>query len=72
MDLTGFANRLLTKRPKTFFQKYDKYLLRNGVQGNGGFEKIGTSHEVEPLYLKDYLSYDEIKVSALLSVSSES
>lgn len=72
MDLVSFVDRLLRKRPVTFFAKYDQYLLRDGKAGKGGFEKIGSPGEVPPLCLKDYLSYDEMKVSALLSVSSES
>ncbi|XP_068217526.1 uncharacterized protein [Palaemon carinicauda] len=72
MDLISFVDRLLCKRPVTFFAKNDQYLLRDRTRGSGGFEKIGTNEERPPLCLKDYLSYDEIKVSALVSVSSES
>lgn len=72
MDLTSFVDRLLRNRPVTFFGKNDQYLLRDRTAGKGGFEKTGTSEETPPLCLKDYLSYDEMKVSALLSVSSES
>ncbi len=64
-----FIDRLLTKRPLMFMTKADTYLLRNGIKGQGGFEAIGTSNEKKPLALADYLSYDEIAISALLGVS---
>ncbi|KAK7079173.1 hypothetical protein SK128_001477 [Halocaridina rubra] len=72
IDLASFVNRLLYKRPVTFFHKYDQYLLRDGSTGKGGFERIGSDAETPQLCLDEYLSYDEMKVSALLSVSSES
>ena len=34
-----------------------------------GFEAIGSDHEQAPLLLADYLSYDEIQLSALISVA---
>lgn len=72
MSLLGLVDRLLLKRPVTFFGRDDQYLLRDGTHGRGGFEKIGSEQEVPPLCLKEYLSYDEVKLSALLSVSSYS
>ncbi|KAG7162658.1 uncharacterized protein LOC121873677 isoform X2 [Homarus americanus] len=72
MDMVGLVDRLLHKRPITFFGRLDQYLLRDTTQSKGGFEKIGTDQETPPLCLADYLSYDEIKLSALLSVSSPS
>lgn len=35
----------------------------------GGFEDIGTSRERPPLVLADYLSYDEMAISALVNVA---
>lgn len=70
LDLMGLVDRLLRKRPFTFFGRDDQYLLRDGTRGKGGFEKIGSKQEAAPLKLCDYLSYDEMKLSALLSVSS--
>lgn len=72
LSLLGLVDRLLLKRPVTFFGRGDQYLLRDGTHGRGGFEKIGSEQEAPPLCLKDYLSYDEVKLSALLSVSSSS
>lgn len=70
MDLLGLVDRLLRMRPVSFLGRWDQYLLRDGSKGKGGFEKIGTNLEKPPLLLKDYLSYDEMKLSSLLCVSS--
>lgn len=70
MDVASFQDRLLTKRPLMFMTHSDKYLLRDGTQGSGGFEAIGTPAEQPPLVLEDYLSYDEMQVAALLGVST--
>ena len=64
-----FIDRLLVKRPLMFMTEYDTYRLRNGRKGNGGFEKIGTENEQSFLILKDYISYDEMQIAALLGVS---
>ncbi|PSN41743.1 hypothetical protein C0J52_16929 [Blattella germanica] len=55
MGVIDFIQRLLEKRSASFFGKNDKYLLEN---------------EKPPLILANCLSYDEMKLSALLSVSS--
>lgn len=64
----AFIKRLLIKRPLMFMTGADTYLLRNGAQGNDGFEAIGTTEEKSPLRLADYLSYDEMQIAALLGV----
>jgi len=69
MTKLQFVDRLLTKRPLMFMTNKDWYLLRDGTTGNGNFENIGTYHEQAPLTLENYLSYDEIQISALLGVS---
>lgn len=69
LDINGFIDRLIMKRPLTFCSEDDIYLLRDGKYGRGGFEQIGTEEEVAPLILKDYLSYDEMQIAALLGVS---
>lgn len=69
MSRDAFITRLLTNRPMAFLTSHDDYLLRTGQQGAGGFEAIGTHNEIAPLLLKDYLSYDEMEISALLGVS---
>ncbi|XP_036339374.1 uncharacterized protein LOC118748800 isoform X1 [Rhagoletis pomonella] len=70
MTLTAFVQRLLEKRCASFYGCIDKYLLVTGEKGYGGFCEVGTSAEKAPLLLKDVLSYDEIKLTALLSISS--
>jgi hypothetical protein len=70
MNRQQFIMRLLEQRPLTFISLSDNYVLRGKVFGIGGFEKIGTSAEHAPLLLKDYLSYDEMAVSALIGMSS--
>lgn len=69
MTVHDFIDRLLTKRPLMFMQNNDAFLLQDGTSGSGGFEKIGTNHEKSPLILADYLSYDEMQISALIAVS---
>jgi hypothetical protein len=70
MNAQQFMMRLLEQRPLMFMTESDRYLLRsNTVQGNGGFETIGTKNERSPLILKDYLSYDEMGLAALIGVS---
>lgn len=69
MDTNAFICRLITKRPLMFLGKNDSYLLRNKTKGQGQFETIGTSQEKAPLILADYLSYDEMQISALLGIS---
>lgn len=70
MTLTGFVQRLLTKRCASFIGVNDKYLLLTGERGASGFVDIGTYKQKPALILENCLSYDEIKLSALLSVSS--
>jgi len=70
IERAAFIDRLLIKRPLMFMQTNDQYLLRDGKSdGAGGFEFIGTPHEKFPLILKDYLSYDEMQMAALIGVS---
>lgn len=68
MSEQSFIDRLLIKRPLMFMTESDMYLLRNGKQGQGGFEKIGTPNEKSPLVLRDYISYDEMQIAALIGV----
>lgn len=70
MTIIEFIQRLLIKRAVSFIHKNDYYILRDGTHGYGSWETIGTDQEKEPLVLLEYLSYHEIKLSALLSVSS--
>ena len=71
MSAQKFLIRLLEQRPLMFMTENDQYLLRaDGGSGQGGFETIGTENERSPLILKDYLSYDEMAVAALVGISS--
>uniref|UniRef100_A0A1B0ATB3 Uncharacterized protein n=1 Tax=Glossina palpalis gambiensis TaxID=67801 RepID=A0A1B0ATB3_9MUSC len=70
LNVTEFVQRLLTERCASFFGKNDKYLLMSRVRGCSGFMQVGTKDEKPPLILRNVLSYDEIKLSAFLSVSS--
>ena len=38
--------------------------------GSGGFDTIGTDRESAPLLMSEYMSYDEMKISALLATCS--
>ncbi|XP_054728954.1 uncharacterized protein LOC129237973 [Anastrepha obliqua] len=70
MTLTGLVQRLLEKRCVAFVGPLDDYLLLKGRKTMANFFDVGTEDEKTPLFLKDVLSYDEIKLSAFLSVSS--
>ncbi|XP_022921142.2 uncharacterized protein [Onthophagus taurus] len=69
MTVVDLVDRLLKKRAITFVGVMDAWKLRDGKEGIGDWESIGTDDETN-LKLKNYLSYDEIKLSAFLSVSS--
>lgn len=76
MDAPGLVDRLLTERPLVFFKAHDEYVLRSGDTGSGGagpeggFALVGTADEQPPLLLARTLSYDELALSALLSLST--
>jgi hypothetical protein len=79
MDLKAFIDRLLTQRPMVFVGALDLSIIKEdakmGVKGvRGGsvaspFEFIGKPKQTPPLVLENYLSYDEMQISALLGVS---
>ena len=68
-------NFLYFQRPLVFVGDSDYYLLRNGESGAGIWTLIGqedhlkSSHDNVPS-IKEYMTYDEIKLAALLQVSS--
>jgi|SRR5579872_3075195 len=67
----AFIDRLLTKRPIVFYTPFDSCYLGKQVQGTGrNFTAIGTKDEKSPLLLRNYISYDEMQISALLGVST--
>ncbi|KAJ8604663.1 hypothetical protein CTAYLR_006530 [Chrysophaeum taylorii] len=63
LDDAAFETRLFRKRARD-----DEWQLRDGSVGCGGWETVGTDRE--NLVLADYLSYDEIAVSAVLGASA--
>lgn len=71
LTLLDFVDRLLTKRAVIFVGVADHYVLLDSTTGSGNWESIGTSEENPPLILENCLSYDEIKLSVFLSVSSK-
>lgn len=72
MTVIDLVQRLLAKRCVFFIGGGDAYKLLDGSTGVGGFERIGTSKQKAPLLLENVLSYDEIKLAALLYVSTHS
>ncbi|KAK5647482.1 hypothetical protein RI129_002374 [Pyrocoelia pectoralis] len=70
MTIIELVDRLLSKRAVMFLDGNDDYLLIDGTTGSDTWETIGTETETEKLNLVNGISYDEIKLSALLSVSS--
>lgn len=69
MSSVDFVSRLLSCRPLAFLGHGDSYLLRDGSQGQGGFEQLGGPRQRAPLVIEELLSYDEMAISALLGVS---
>lgn len=75
LTIEQFIDRMLINRPLAFFMPRDQFLLKSGLDGAcgmdaaEGFGRVGTDSEDE-LRLADVLSYDEMAVSALLSVST--
>ncbi|XP_076166778.1 ADP-ribosylarginine hydrolase CG3568 isoform X2 [Ptiloglossa arizonensis] len=70
MGLVQFIHRLLEKRAVHFYGSDDRWKLIDGKTGVDGWENVGTDNEKEPLVLTKCLSYDEIKLSAMLAMSS--
>lgn len=79
MTLTGLFDRFVTKRPVCFFGVDDIYTLRDKTEGNGNWEWVGTDPSQHPFNdgvkvfvpdIAEYLSYDEMMLSALIGMSS--
>lgn len=66
----ALIHRLLTKRPYVFFGGGDTNLLRSGHYGNN-FQILGTDKEHASFNLQDYISYDEMALSALVGASTK-
>ena len=73
MTFEQFVDRLICKRPLAFLTAADSWLTKQGDYGAGSWGEIGTDEEGETyqvLKMQDYLTYDEIKISALLQINS--
>jgi len=70
-DENWLMTRLLTKRPLMFMCSNDVWQLPDGQKGSGGWDEVGTDEENEPLVLQNYLSYDEMALSALIGISAK-
>lgn len=70
MTLPEFFDRLIAKRPIVFYLPDDTSVLQDHTTITGGFETIGTEEEKAPLVIQDYISYDEMQISAYLSQST--
>ncbi|GBP56392.1 hypothetical protein EVAR_32262_1 [Eumeta japonica] len=69
MSVPDLVDRMLKKRAVSFLGAHDEYQLLNGEYGYEGWESVGTLHQKPPLVLEDCLSYDEMKLSAMVFVS---
>jgi len=71
MTLPDFVDRLVSKRPLVFYTPVDSWIAKDGSYGTGGWQDIGTEKEgSKGLKLESFLSYDEIKISALVQLST--
>eukprot|EP00484_Ammonia_sp_Unknown_P023517 CAMPEP_0197024828 /NCGR_PEP_ID=MMETSP1384-20130603/5315_1 /TAXON_ID=29189 /ORGANISM="Ammonia sp." /LENGTH=616 /DNA_ID=CAMNT_0042453283 /DNA_START=49 /DNA_END=1899 /DNA_ORIENTATION=+ len=70
LTIADMMHRIFTKRAVVFYQQYDSYMLRSGKRGGGDWQRVGSDGEAAQPCLKDYMSYDEILLSALCGVSS--
>lgn len=72
LTVQTLAARFIRCRPLMFMTGVDEYLLPSGESGIGwkDFDAIGTASERPPLVMQDYLSYDEMLLSALLGTST--
>lgn len=73
----SMITRLISKRPLVFFGSQDYTVLRNEEHirnATRSWDRVGTTEEHLNTHLKleDYLSYDEMMLSALLGVSGPS
>jgi hypothetical protein len=74
MLISKYINRLLFKRPKTFQKAEDqcKFRTTNSVGDNGvrQYDNVGkVVSETESLKLEETMSYDEMEIAAMLSMS---
>jgi hypothetical protein len=73
MTVLQFIDRLLQKRAVVFTGRTDFTVLRTGEKFNSAQQqwfRVGTDFETAPFVLSDYLSYDEMELSAFLNVAT--
>jgi hypothetical protein len=78
MTVNQFIDRLLQKRPLMFMSRNDQTRLPGHVQPSDTqfnpvqeqWFRVGTDNEQGPLVLADYLSYDEMELSAFVNVAT--
>ena len=75
LGVETLLDRLLQKRPLAFMNRNDQFLLKSGLDGAGAetFDRIGCpAEQANPpeLRLAELMSYDEIGLAALVSVST--
>ena len=66
MTVPEFTHRLLTKRPLVFFSPSDYWVDKDGNSGRRKWDEKARKDK-----LQNFLSYDEIKISALIQLSTE-
>ena len=64
MNLSSLVERLLSCRPLVFFTSVDSWMSKDGRHGAQNWDETARSQ------LDTFLSYDEIKISALLQAST--
>ncbi|XP_046972478.1 uncharacterized protein LOC124539225 isoform X1 [Vanessa cardui] len=69
MTVPDLIERILKKRAVSFMNPNDSYLLITGEQDEEGWEQVGSIHQKPPLILENCLSYDEMKLSAMVYIS---
>ena len=70
LTLNDCINRLIKLRPLTFYGEKDHWKLRNGEMGTGDWELIGTEESRPELSIDEYLTYDELQIGSMLSIST--
>ncbi len=66
MDVPKLVDRLLRNRPLSFVGAGDGYTDRSGKFGTGDWEKV----QEDERKMREYMSYDEVKLAALVQVAA--
>lgn len=66
--IRSYISRLFSKRPLVFVGENDRWKLKSGEYGND-WKTVGKDNQKEPLIIDNYLTYNELELSALLSIS---